>query len=155
MTKKEKALKKPSPCNCLNLRRASSAMTKLYDCYLAPSGLTVAQFSLLRHVLKLGPVNVSTLAEKIRLDRTTLVRNLQPLEEAGLIVDVSVPGTRGRELELTEKGKEKLAEAKLLWKEAQLHIEQALGEKNIKLLTELLSRVENLEPDNEPARGKV
>jgi len=145
MTQKEKTEKTPSLCNCLNLRRAASDMTTLYDDYLMPSGISVAQFSLLRHLRLLGPVSVSALAEKIRLDRTTLVRNLAPLEEAGLIVNVSPQGTRSRELELTEKGKEKLIEAKKLWKNAQLHIEESLGEENLERLTALLSQIENLE----------
>ncbi|SHI13340.1 DNA-binding transcriptional regulator, MarR family [Sporobacter termitidis DSM 10068] len=144
MTRQQKPEKAPSPCNCLNLRRASSAMTKIYDAYLAPCGISIAQFSLFRHLRQLGPVSVSALAEKIRLDRTTLVRNLRPLEKAGLVVDISPRSARSRELELTEKGREKLGEAEKLWDGAQRHIEEALGKDNIALLTELLTRIENI-----------
>ena len=144
MTQTRNTKKSPSPCNCLNLRRAALNMTKIYDDYLAPSGLTVGQYSLLRHLNVLGPVSVSVLAEKIRLDRTTLVRNLQPLEESGLIIDISAPGTRGRELELTEQGAEKYEEALKLWNDAQNYVEQSLGTQSIEQLTALLERVENL-----------
>jgi DNA-binding MarR family transcriptional regulator len=135
----------PSPCNCLNLRRAALSMTKLYDRHLSPCGLTVSQYSLLRHLRTLGSVSVSALADKIRLDRTTLVRNLLPLEKEGLIIDVSAPGARSRELQLTEKGTAISAEADQLWDNAQHDVEHALGKENIALLTSLLSRLENIE----------
>ena len=135
----------PSICNCLNLRRASAAITKIYDEKLGTSGLTVSQYSLLRHLFYFGPISVSDLAIKIRLDRTTLVRNLKPLESAAFIVDVSQEGTRNRQLQLTEKGIEKYKEADDLWKDAQSFMEQQLGKENLEKLTSLLSVIEKLE----------
>lgn len=136
--------KKPSICNCLNLRRASAAITKIYDERLAPSGLTVSQYSILKQLKLLGSVSVSDLAIKIRLDRTTLVRSLKPLEAASLIIDVSQKGTRNRQLQLTNKGIEKLIEAESMWNDAQNFIEQKLGKENIEKLTSLLSMIERL-----------
>lgn len=136
--------KKPSICNCLNLRRASAAITKLYDEKLAPSGLTVSQYSILKNIKFLGSVSVSELAIKIRLDRTTLVRSLKPLEAASLIIDVSQKGTRNRQLQLTEKGAEKFIEAEYLWNDAQNIITQKIGKENIEKLTSLLSMIERL-----------
>jgi Transcriptional regulators len=136
--------KNPSNCNCLNLRRASAAITKIYDEKLAPSGLTVSQYSILKHLKHFSPVSVSDLAIKIRLDRTTLVRSLKPLEAASLIIDVSQKGTRNRQLQLTEKGKQKYIEAEYLWNDAQNLIEQKLGKENIEKLTSLLSIIESM-----------
>ncbi|WP_418219616.1 MarR family winged helix-turn-helix transcriptional regulator [Candidatus Formimonas warabiya] len=119
-------------------------ITKIYDEKLAPSGLTVSQFSILKHLKLLGAASVSDLAVKIRLDRTTLVRNLKPLEAVSFIIDVSQKGTRNRELQLTEKGIEKCIEAECLWKDAQNFIEQKLGKENIEKLTSLLSMIESL-----------
>jgi Transcriptional regulators len=134
--------KQSSPCSCLNLRRASQSITELYNNYIAPSGLNIGQFSLLRYIRGLQPVNVSDLAEAIRLDRTTLVRNLKPLEEKGFVSDVSKKGTRNRQLKLTENGGKVLKEAELLWNDAQGFIEQSLGQNDLQLLTELLAKVE-------------
>ncbi|MDF2544774.1 MAG: MarR family transcriptional regulator [Herbinix sp.] len=136
--------KKPSNCNCLNLRRASAAITKIYDEKLAPSGLTVSQYSILKHLKDFCPVSVSDLAIKIRLDRTTLVRSLKPLEATSLIIDVSQNGTRNRQLQLTEKGIEKCIEAEYLWNDAQNLMEQKLGKQNIGILTTLLSIIESM-----------
>lgn len=137
--------KKPSVCNCLNMRRASAAITKIYDTKMAPSGLTISQYALLKHVLALGPVSVSDLAVIIRLDRTTLVRNLKPLEAEGFIVDVSEKGARNRKLQLSEKGRDKLSEASRLWDDAQRYFEENIGKENIEKLTSLLTIIENLE----------
>lgn len=138
--------KKPAVCNCLNLRRASQAITEVYDEILAPSGLKISQYSLLKHIKQLGPVSVSDLALKIRLDRTTLVRNLKSMEERGFITDIAAKGTRNRQLKLTDKGLATFQTAEPLWFEAQSFIEQYLGKDNMNTLTELLSKIEALVP---------
>ena len=136
---------KPSTCTCLNLRRAALAITKLYNRKLAPSRLTIGQYSLLGHIKFLGPISVSDLAGIIRLDRTTLVRNIKILEKEGLIIDVSQSGTRNRQLQLTDEGLKRYTTAELLWKEAQAFMEQQLGQENLQKLTALLSDIEILE----------
>jgi len=138
--------KTPSVCNCINLRRGSQALTEIYDEILAPSGLKISQFLLLKSVRELGPVSVSNLALEIRLDRTTIVRNLKPLEEKDLIVDISATGTRNRELKLTTQGLESLEIAAPLWLKAQNFIEQYLGKEEVNTLTTLLSKIEALVP---------
>jgi DNA-binding MarR family transcriptional regulator len=139
-------VKEPSSCNCLNLRRAALRMTKLYDKYLTPSGLTVTQFALMNHLFQHGPMSsVSELASLMRLDRTTIARNLRPLERAGIIADASIPGTRSRELKLTQSGAARCKEAVKLWEDAQRSIEDTIGQENIQRLTELLSAIENFE----------
>lgn len=136
--------KKSSICNCLNLRRASQAITEIYDESLAPSGLKLGQFSLLKHIKQQQPINVSDLALEMRLDRTTLVRNLKPMEEKGLVTDVAAKGTRNRQLKLTEAGLKAFNEAELLWAEAQSFIEQYLGKEDLRTLTGLLAKIEAL-----------
>lgn len=138
--------KKPSPCNCLNMRRASQAITEIYDEFLEPSNLKLGQFSLLKHIDKLGPVSVSDLALSIRLDRTTLVRNLKPLEERGFVADISTEGTRNRQLKLTDKGTQAYKSAEQLWERAQSFIEEYLGKENMNTFTALLSKIEALVP---------
>ncbi len=136
--------KKQLPCNCLNLRRASTAITKLYDERLSSSGITISQFSILTQIKNYGPISVSDLAFNIRLDRTTLVRNLKPLESTELIKDISEGKSRNRQLQLTEKGLECCAKAERLWIGTQKYMEEKLGKENIEALTELLSQVEQI-----------
>jgi len=138
--------KQPAVCSCINLRRASQAITEVYDEMIASSGLKISQYLLLKNVKHLGPVSVSSLALEIRLDRTTIVRNLKPLEEKDFIIDVAKKGARNRQLKLTSKGLEILAIAEPLWLEAQNFIQQYLGKEEMNTLTTLLSKIEALVP---------
>jgi DNA-binding MarR family transcriptional regulator len=138
--------KQSALCNCLNLRRASQAITEVYDEFLVPSGLKISQFALLKHIKYLGPVSVSKLALEIRLDRTTLVRNLKSIEERGFIIDVATKGTRNRQLKLTDRGFEILETAEKLWLEAQNFMKEYLGKDDMNTFTVLLSKIEALVP---------
>lgn len=138
--------KQSSPCNCLNMRRASHAITEVYDDFLKPSDLSVSQFSIVKHLNYLGPISVSDLSLTMRLDRTTLVRNLKPLEKMGLVKDISEEGTRNRQLMLTEKGKAHYEQGEELWQKAQGFLENYLGKENIGIFTSLLSKIEALVP---------
>jgi DNA-binding MarR family transcriptional regulator len=131
-------------CNCLNLRRAAQSITKVYDRFLESSGLKISQYSLIRNIGRLEPVNVSDLALELKLDRTTLVRNLKPIEEKGLIADLSFKGARDRQLVLTDAGKNALSAATLLWQKAQQYIENTIGREDIQTLSTLLLKIEHL-----------
>jgi hypothetical protein len=74
------------------------------------------------------------------------VRNLKPLEESDLVMDVSTAGSRNRKLKLTNKGVESYKSAEILWEKAQSFLEEYLGLDNINTLTKLLSKIEALEP---------
>ncbi len=72
-------------CACLNVRKAARAVTQLYDEVLQPSGLRATQFNLLVAIALAGEAPVTRLADALVMDRTTLTRNLKPLESQGLI----------------------------------------------------------------------
>jgi DNA-binding MarR family transcriptional regulator len=138
--------KQASACHCMNLRRASLAISQVYDEFLAPSGLKISQYLLVKQIKRLGPVSVSNLALEIRKDRTTVVRNLKPLEDRGLIIDTSAKHSRDRQLKVTDKGFEILEKAELFWLAAQDFIEEYLGKDDMETLTALLSKIEALVP---------
>lgn len=115
-------------CAVFNLRKASRAVTQVYEEIMKPSGILPTQFTLLVATRAGGPVTISKLAEVLVMDRTTLTRNLKPLEREGLLS--VVPGRddrRSREVRLTSKGMERLEQALPLWQEAQRMIKQSLG----------------------------
>nr|WP_315022679.1 MarR family winged helix-turn-helix transcriptional regulator [uncultured Aminipila sp.] len=138
--------KKSSPCNCLNMRRASHAITEIYDDFLAPSNLTISQFSIIKHINYFGPLNVSELSTLMRLDRTTLVRNLKPLEKNGLVEDIATKGKRNRQLKLTDKGIATYKYSENLWQQAQKFFQEYLGKENMDIFTTLLLKIEELTP---------
>ena len=97
-------------------------MTALYDDALAAAGIKITQFSLLRAVERNAPAAIGTLAEDLDLDRTTLARNLDPLQRDGLIELDPGEDRRVTEVRLTRKGKAVLAKALPLWQKAQAEV---------------------------------
>ena len=78
-------LPRPEECTCLAVRQAARHITQFYDQHLAPAGLRTTQFSILAKLKRLGPMTINTLADEMVMDRTTLGRNILPLERDGLI----------------------------------------------------------------------
>lgn len=113
---------KQTDCICVNLRRAARAMTALYDAALAPAGIKVTQFSLLRSVQRNEPAAIGTLSGELDLDRTTLARNLDPLLRDGLVELAAGNDRRVTEVRLTAKGRHTIAKAIPLWQKAQADV---------------------------------
>lgn len=114
-------------CACFNLRKAARVATQLYDEALAPVGLGAAQFSLLVALELMQPVAVTRLARAMAMDRTTLTRNLRPLERDGLVRIAAGEDRRTRSVVLTERGQDILARAIPLWRSAQGRVTRHLG----------------------------
>ena len=93
---------KPEDCNCFVVRSAARHVTQLYDQFLAPVGLHVTQFSILAKLKRLGPTTINALAKEMVMDRTTLGRNVQPLERDGL-VKIEASAADGRAKVVTPK----------------------------------------------------
>ena len=132
----------PSVCHCINARRVAGLITELYDDCLAPAGLTVSQYSLLANLESVSPASISDLAARVGLERTTLVRNLKPLMERGLICDLAEAGRRNRRLELSESGRILLEEARSLRQEAQQEMRERLGEETVQQFKTMLKQLQ-------------
>tara|TARA_Y100001951_G_scaffold61802_1_gene49320 strand:+ start:1522 stop:1926 length:405 start_codon:yes stop_codon:yes gene_type:complete len=128
----------PTSCLCTQLRRASRGVTRRYDDALAAVGLGAAQFSLLRHVQRLGQPSISALAEAMGLDRSTLGRNLRVLEEQALLQLSEARDLRAREVSLTDAGERRIAQALPLWEQVQQEVNLQLGEGRRAELMQLL-----------------
>jgi len=115
-------------CTALNLRMATRAVSQFYDAAIAESGLTGTQYSLLAVASRAGPLPMSRLAGALVMDRTTLSRNLKPLERAGLVTVVPGEDRRSRQVTVTEAGRAAHDRAKPLWAKAQASVVERLGE---------------------------
>jgi DNA-binding MarR family transcriptional regulator len=115
-------MKRQPECVCVNVRRAARAMTALYDEALAASGIKITQFSLLRAVQRNEPAAIGALSEDLDLDRTTLARNLNPLQRDGMIELGVGADRRVTEVRLTKKGRAAIARALPLWQKAQADV---------------------------------
>ncbi len=137
-------------CACLNLRRASRMVTQLYDEALKPAGVRATQFPVLATIGSAGPISVNRLADRIVMDRTTLTRNLKPLERDGLIAVRPGDDLRVREVSLTAKGRKTLDRAYPLWERVQARLREKIGGSRVdRLLVDLQAAVKGLQSSTE------
>lgn len=124
------SLLKPEDCNCFVVRSAARHVTQLYDQFLSPVGLHVTQFSILAKLKRLGPMTINALAREMVMDRTTLGRNVLPLERDGLIkIGASATDGRAKELHLTNAGEKRLLAGREAWERAQARFDSRFGAK--------------------------
>jgi len=121
---------------------------------MAPAGLRVTQFSLLRTLERSGPARISDLAAQQLLDRTALSRNLDPLIERAFVAVAPGRDARTREVALTAKGVAALRRAERYWKRAQKDVARRVGKPKLDALIAILGELESLHPDREDAAGR-
>jgi len=114
-------------CVCQKVRAAARSVTCAYDEALRPVRLRATQLAVLAGVGVDGSVSITALAHQLGMDRTTLSRNIRPLEKAGLINVGAESWRRSRGLEITKKGRSRLREAFPLWQKAQETLRRKLG----------------------------
>jgi DNA-binding MarR family transcriptional regulator len=115
-------------CNCTDLRKATRRTSQLYDTALAPSGLKTTQRAILAQLGRSEPVTVGQLAEALVMDAGALAHTLKPLERERLVaVTVDPSDRRNRLINLTRRGRARLAESDALWAKAQRGFEAAFG----------------------------
>src|SRR5512143_1554722 len=129
------------PCACANLRRASRAVTRLYEGELRAVGLTIAQFTLLQVLSRAGAVTQGRLGEILLLDSTTLSRTLRPLKENGWIRRREGKDRRERPIELTPAGRSRFRRALPAWNRAQGILRSRIGARQWKKLLAGLASV--------------
>ena len=129
-------------CVAQALRRAARKITRRYEAALRPVGLTMGQFTTLAALARPEPVPLTVLADQLGMDRTTLTRDLAPLERRGLVASSPSPDDRRvRAIELTDVGRVLLDEAAPLWREAQAESGRRLGDAQWTAIRDHLDRL--------------
>jgi DNA-binding MarR family transcriptional regulator len=116
-------------CLCHNVRMASRVVSRAYDEALRPTGLRATQVAVLAAVGARGALSIKSLADTLEMERTTLTRNLRPLEEQGLVSIAPEARHRSRVLTLTSAGKAVLLKALPFWEKAQQISMHQLGDR--------------------------
>jgi DNA-binding MarR family transcriptional regulator len=138
---------KPQGCTNFKLRKLVRRVSHHYDAEMAKVGLKTTQYSLLSHVLKLGPIRPGELARVMTMDASTLTRNLKPLIDAGWIELSAGADARSRLVTITAAGREKRQEAQRRWKAAQEGLNEILGTERVLALHALIDEsMEMLSP---------
>ena len=133
-----------SPCYASNLRKVSRAITKFYDMELAAVGLKLPQFSLMNYIRRLQPVSMEDLSASMRLERTTLVRNLALLEKDGLVDNSPDDESLAHIIRLTPKGNALMKKALPHWERAQEKIALLLCEDDITILERIMTKLQTI-----------
>lgn len=137
---------------CFNLRKVTRAVTQFYDRYLEPAGIRATQFTLLLTLTSASGKTLTEMAKELVMDRTTLTRNLKPLEKAGLIVTKKLSDRRTKGYGLTEKGQHTITLAKPKWEAAQQKIVGQFGQTRYDGLLKELTAVQHLANLPKPTR---
>lgn len=133
-------------CVCTGLRKASRAVTRVYDALLAESGMTTTQLAILRTLNRTGgELPLSRLAERLVMDRTSLYRTIAPIERAGWVRVEDGEG-RARIACITDTGREAMAGAGSAWADAQNMMDRRLNPGEWDQLIGLLGRLSAVSP---------
>ncbi|CAN7664700.1 MarR family winged helix-turn-helix transcriptional regulator [Pararhizobium sp. LjRoot238] len=131
-----------SRCYCSLLRTATRKVGSVYDDALAPLGINIAQYSLLRLIERRQPVSFTELGRVAELDRSTVGRNVRVLERMGLVeTGRGEDDQREAVVRLADHGHQVLEEAAPLWDECQREVETRLGSENVKALRAILGAI--------------
>ncbi|MGF6372734.1 DNA-binding MarR family transcriptional regulator [Paraburkholderia sp. MM5496-R1] len=127
--------------DCFAIRQAARHISQIYDRHLSNVGLTITQFSLLGRLKRTGPMTMKQIAEAMRMQRTTLVRTIQPLRRDGLVSSEAMGAdARALLISLTAAGEERQDAGRAHWYAAQAEFEHRFGEERAAALrTELFA----------------
>lgn len=148
----------PMPVGCTNfkVRQFMRRMGQHYDAYMSLVGLKTTQYSLLSCVEKWGPLRPGELAGHIKMDASTLTRNLKPLVDAGWVTVSAGADARSRLVAITDAGITKRAEAKRQWRKAQDALNGQLGAAQVAALHALIDdAMSRLAPDLAAGDGDI
>lgn len=130
-----------SLCVLTNARKAARSVSRYYDQMARQTGFTSGQFSVLVTVREHDGLTTAELAERLSMERTTLVRNVALLEKKGLLLTRPAKDARGKEFSITGQGNAMVESALPLWREAQGHVRELLGEEDFLTAVRLLKRL--------------
>lgn len=141
----------PKGCSSLKLRQLSRRVSQLFDAEVGSAGLKTTQYSLLSHIVRLGPVRPGQLAAVMEMDASTLTRNLQPLITQGWVTSGPGDDGRSRQVEATEAGRAKQAQARKAWQRAQQAFNARMGAERVARLHAVIDEcLAELHVDDDP-----
>lgn len=136
---KELDLNSMENCVCFNLRWVSRALTQFFVAELNHHGLLPTQTPILAALSARPEANMAELSDWLGMDRTTLVRNLRPLERDGLVKSTGKGRGNKVSLSLTPRGRTAMQKFLPDWQVVQQKVIKTLGKER---WTEILRDLE-------------
>ncbi len=128
-------------CLVARLRMLNREVTGIYDDALRPLGVKVSQANVLTAIAKLEPVSPSVIGEVLRIEKSTVSRNVERMRTRGWLRFLSGDDDRSHLLAITAKGRRLLEKALPLWKQAQKEAEDLLGKRTVEALHDTVDRM--------------
>jgi DNA-binding MarR family transcriptional regulator len=129
------------------LKYALLTLEDLHDEHLAPSGINARELAVLLMLGDREPESQQQAAQRLGIDRTTMVSLLDGLEHKTLVRRRADPADRRRNVvELTDAGQTVLDKAMRASDEAEQQLLADLGERDATRLRELLGRIATGDP---------
>ena len=123
----------------LLLRMAHRKAARAFGQALAPLGLEGRHFGVLLTLAGQGPMIQSRLISELHSDKSAMVRTVDDLEGQGLVTRTLVPGDRrARAVTITDLGRERLAEARVVANSAGEKIFDHIDDTDLATLLRLL-----------------
>lgn len=140
-------------CALFDVHRVSRAMTVLYNAYLRETGLSMAQFTLLRNIAAMAPAGIKQIAEAMLMDRTSVTRLLEPLIKQQLIVIEVGEDRRYRSVVVTPEGLAAVARSETAWLKAQRELFKRIGSAQWRTMRTALRKTLHLVREMEESVG--
>ena len=121
-------------CIATRLRMADRVITKVYDDTLRPLGLKVTQMAMLVVAEDNGLIRQAEVGVELRLDDSTLSRNLERMRANGWLEGVPEGDARVHSYRLTAAGRALLDKAMPAWRSAQSKAKHLLGDDGVRAL---------------------
>jgi DNA-binding MarR family transcriptional regulator len=130
-----------SPCACTTVKKISRVLGRIYDARLAPSGINVTQFAVMRCISRHNGEPLARVAEELEMDRTSLYRAIAPMLRDGWITLAAGSDARSRSAMVTRKGVRVIAKASGEWDQIQNHLIGTFGRAEWRTLVAELQRL--------------
>jgi len=128
-------------CVAYRMRMLSRVISGLYDELLAPLQLKGSQLNVLAILARRGPAAPTDLCAVLKMDKSTLSRNLERMGKRGWLAVRPGEDNRTHLVELTAKGTKLLQDAYPLWRKAQAEAARRLGEEGLTALNTLTKKL--------------
>ena len=128
------------PCLCGSMRRATRALTQVYERELAPFGLSATQMTVLQLLSRAGEMRQGQIGEMLAMDSTSLTRTVSIMRREGWLAERRGKDRRERWIRLSRRGASKLQKAEPVWERVQSRMQDGLGEQDWNQLMQLAYR---------------
>jgi DNA-binding MarR family transcriptional regulator len=128
-------------CIAVRVRFLNRVITSIYDNALRPLKLTINQLNMLVALSQLGKATAKQVGAVLRMDASTVSRNLERMRNEGWIESTQGVDARSFQLQVSPQGARLMEKALPRWRKAQARASDVLGAANANVLTKVANNL--------------